>query len=839
MKLVIVGGVAGGASAAARARRLDEKAEIVMIERGEHISFANCGLPYHVGGVIPQRESLLVMTPDRFRLRFNADVRTRHEVLAIHRDRRTVTVKKAETGETYEERYEALILATGSRPFVPPIPGADSPQVHTLWTMGDMDRLQARLQQGVQRAVVIGAGFIGLEVAENLHARGLEVHLVDMLPHVLRTLDAEMATPLHQELAAKGVRLHLNETVTAIEGQGPTAPATVVLRGGERLSAELVVMAVGVRPNSELAAAAGLRLAPCGGVAVDEHLRTSDLNIYAVGDVVAVKDAVSSEPALIPLAGPANRQGRIAADNIFGRDSRYRSTLGTSVVQVFGLSAASVGRTGEALTAAKVPFRRIYVHPMSNASYYPGAEPLHLKLLFREDGLLLGAQVVGRKNVEKQIDVLATAMRAGMTVYDLADLELAYAPPYGSAKSPVNFAGMVAANLLRGDSDVVHADSLPKDAVLLDVREPAETELGVIPGALLVPLGKLRQRLSELPRGRQIVAYCKVGLRGYVAERILRQNGFRAANLSGGWVTWKHANPAPAGPEPAPLKAAPTAPAPTATPAADDGTPTPLKASPVVASQPEPALPPGPERRVDVTAMQCPGPIVRVRQELDAMAPGEVLAVTGALPFGNDLKAWCATSGHALLSFAPGPASFAATVRKGEPTSPACTSAPGALQGVPQSATIVLFSNDMDKAMAAFIIATGLASLGTKVTLFFTFWGLSVLRRDPPPNVAKDLLSAMFGFMLPRGASRLALSKMHMLGAGTAMMKQVMAQKSVSSLPDLMHQARSLGVRFIACDMAMNVMGITRAELIDEVDEVAGVGAFAALAWQSGTTLFI
>jgi len=836
MKLVIVGGVAGGAGAAARARRLDEKAEIVMIERGEQISFANCGLPYHVGGVIPQRESLLVMTPERFRARFNVEVRTRHEVTAIHRDRRMVTVRKLETGEVYEERYDALVLATGSRPFVPPIPGADGPQVHTLWTLGDMDRILARVRQGVQRAVVVGAGFIGVEVAENLRARGLEVHLVDMLPHVLRTLDAEMAAPLHQELTDKGVVLHLCQTVSAIESQASGAAATVVLGSSERLSADLVIMAVGVRPNCDLAAAAGLRLAPCGGVAVDEHLRTSDLSIYAVGDVVAVRDGVSGEPALIPLAGPANRQARIAADNVFGRDTRYRATFGTSVVQVFGLTAASVGRTGEALTAAKVPFRRVHVHPMSNASYYPGAEPLHMKLLFREDGALLGAQVVGRRNVEKQVDVLATAMRAGMTVYDLAELELAYAPPYGSAKSPVNVAGMVAANVLRGDSDVVQAESLPRDAVLLDVREPAETELGAIPGALQVPLGKLRQRLAELPRDRQIVVYCKVGLRGYVAERILKQNGFRAANLSGGWVTWRHANPPPrpaipGGPTPAAAAGPPPAPGAAA--------PTPLKAQPAAPQAQPAAAPPPPERRVDVTAMQCPGPIVRVRQELDTMKPGELLAVVGTLAFGNDLKAWCATAGHTILSFSPGPATFAATVCKGEPASASCSLASGVVQGVPDKATIVLFSNDLDKAMAAFIIATGLASLGAKVSIFFTFWGLSVLRRDPAPNLAKDVLSALFGFMLPRGAAKLALSKMHMLGLGTAMMKRVMAQKRITSLPDLVQQARSLGVRFVACDMAMDVMGMKREELIDEVDELAGVGAFAAMARQGGTTLFI
>lgn len=828
MKLVIVGGVAGGASAAARARRLDEKAEIVMFERGEHISFANCGLPYHVGGVIPQRESLLVMTPERFRGRFGVDVRTLQEVTAIDRERNRLTVRRLDTGETYEESYDTLILATGSQPVVPPLPGATLPQVFTLWTMADLDRIMAHLEREARHATVIGAGFIGLEVAENLRHRGLEVHLVDILPHVLRSLDAEMAQPLHQELAAKGIVLHLGQSAEAFESADPDGPIDVLLKNGERLHTDMVIMAVGVRPNTALAAAAGLELAPCRGVAVDDHLRTSDPSIYAVGDMIAVRDAVSGQPVQIPLAGPANRQGRIAAENACGRDSRFRGSLGTNVVQVFGLTAASVGHTAEALTTAKVPFRRVYLHPASNAAYYPGAEPLHMKLLFRDDGTLLGAQVVGRKAVAKQIDVLATAMQAKLTVHDLAELELAYAPPQGSAKSPVNFAGMIAANVLSGDSLVVYADDLPADAFVLDVREPAERELGTFPGALAIPMENLRQHLDELPRDRLIVTLCRVGLRAYVAERLLRQHGFRAATLSGGWATWKHVHPGPA----------PAAPVTTAaTPAA----PLPLRALPAATAPATAATaastPPGATRRLDVTAMQCPGPIVRVRQSLEEMAPGEEIIIRGTLSFRNDLVAWCTSTGHALGAVREEDSVFEAIVRKTDPAArPAA--APGTA-APPASATIVLFSNDLDRAMAAFIIATGLASLGTKVSIFFTFWGLSVLRKDPPPAVAKDLFSSLFGLMLPRGARKLALSKFHMLGMGTAAMRHTMAVKKVNSLPELMAQARALGVRYVACDMAMDVMGMGREELLDEVDEVAGVASFAAMTQAGGTTLFI
>jgi len=428
MKLVIIGGVAGGASAAARARRLSEDAEIVMFERGEYISFANCGLPYHIGGVIPKRDSLLVMTPELFKGRVNADVRVRQEITAIHRDSKTVTVLKLETGETYEENYDTLLIATGSRPIMPPIPGADDPKVMPLWTMADMDRVIAQTA-GASSVAVLGAGFVGLEAAENLHERGLKVHLVDMEEHVLRTMDGEMAVLLEEELEGRGIELHLGQTATAIRSLTETDGTEVVLSSGETIQTDFVLMSVGVRPNSELAAGAGLELSERRGIVVDQHQRTSDPDIYAVGDAVSVHDPVTGKAAMIPLAGPANRQGRIAADNIFGRKTTYKGSLGTSVIRVFDLTAAHVGRTAGQLTAAEIPYRRVELHPPSNAKYYPGSSPLHLKLLFADDGRILGAQAAGYKHVEKQIDVIATAMKAGLTVYDLEELELAYAPP--------------------------------------------------------------------------------------------------------------------------------------------------------------------------------------------------------------------------------------------------------------------------------------------------------------------------------------------------------------------------------------------------------------------------
>ncbi len=817
MKLVIIGGVAGGASAAARARRLDEKAEIVMFERGEFISFANCGLPYHVGEVIAERSSLLVMTPEMFKARTNIEARVMQEVVAIDRQAETVTVHDLRTGEHRQESYDKLILATGSSPVRPPLPGLDDPDVLQLWTIPDMDRIKSRVDEGARRAVVVGGGFIGLEIAENLRERGVQVDLVEMLPQVLPTLDAEMSQPLADELVHHGVNLHLGRRVVAIErpqvDQAVDRELHLKLDDGSTLTADFAVLSVGVRPNSELAAEAGLELTERKGVVVDDHMRTSDPDIYAVGDVVACTDLVTGKPAQIPLAGPANKQGRVAAENACGRDRVYRGTLGTSVVKLFNVNAGSAGHTERRLKESTKAYRKIYLHPASHASYYPGASPLAMKLLFSDDGTILGVQIVGAEGVDKRLDVIATAMRAGLKVTDLADLELAYAPPFGSAKDPVNFAGMLAGNVLNGDSDEVSCEAIPDNALLLDVREPAEYELGHIQGAAFIPLGQLRHRLDELPRDRKIVAYCKVGLRGYLAERILKQNGFDAANLTGGWLTWKMFNPATA----VPIEAAPSPEAPEAAPA-------------------EMAV----ARQIDVTALQCPGPIVRVRQELEQMNPGQILELKAPRSFRSDLGAWVGNSGNELVQIGDQGAFLTARIRKGTATVPAASCGmAGPAAGSPDKAAIVLFSGDLDKAMAAFIIAIGMAAQGTKVDMFFTFWGLNVLRRDTAPPVQKDLLSRMFGWMMPRGARKLALSKMHMMGMGTGMMKYVMAKKNVASLPELIREARELGVRFVACEMAMNVMGLQREELLESVDDIAGVASFAGMAKSSGTTLFI
>ncbi|QDU31311.1 Coenzyme A disulfide reductase [Anatilimnocola aggregata] len=552
MKLLIIGGVAGGASAATRARRLSETAEIVMFERGPDVSFANCGLPYHIGGEIKDRNKLLVTTPAKLHERFNLDVRVRSSVLAIDRTQKTVHVRELNTGREYDESYDKLILAPGAAPLRPSLPGIDLPGIHTLRNLPDMDRIKAIVDAGAKSAIVIGAGFIGLEMVENLIHRGVQTTVVELQDQVLPPLDREMTTPLAEVLAAKakGVTLLLSESAEGFESADEEI--VVQLKSGKRLQAPLVILGIGVKPENQLAIAAGLEVGPRGGIRVNEQLQTSDPDIYAVGDAIEVRDVISDSPTQVPLAGPANRQGRLAADHIFGKQVRYRGTQGTAIVGLFGKTAALTGASEKSLQRSGIPYRMVYIHPAHHAGYYPGAQAMALKLLFTpDDGRILGAQAVGGEGVDKRIDVIAVAIQAKMTVFDLEEVELAYSPQFGSAKDPVNMAGFVAANLLRGDHpqiDVAAYEKLAGDdqPFLLDVRTADEFNAGHIPGATNISIDVLRAHLDELPRGRDIVAYCQVGQRGYLATRILLQAGFRVRNLSGGYKTYLLWHPAEA-----------------------------------------------------------------------------------------------------------------------------------------------------------------------------------------------------------------------------------------------------------------------------------------------------
>lgn len=538
-KILIVGGVAGGASAAARLRRLDEKAEIIMFERGDHVSFANCGLPYHIGGTIKERDDLLLQTPESFKKRFNIDVRVKSEVVKIHRREKMVDVVKLPTKKKYSETYDQLILSPGAKPVRPAIDGIDSSRVFTLRNVADMDRIDEFIKnENANKAIIIGAGYIGLEMAENLHDRGLSVQVVDVLDQVMPGLDKEMAAFLHTRLTERGVALQLGDGVKFLSQANCSLQVT--LKSGKELECDFAILSVGVKPEIKLAKEAGLQISSRGGIKVDENLQTSDPDIYAIGDAVEVNDFVLGNPALIPLAGPANKQGRMAADNICGMTRTYAGTQGTAILKVFDLTAAMTGANEKVLEKSDIEYEKLYLHQANHAGYYPGAKPMHIKLLFgKPEGRILGAQIVGGEGVDKRIDIFAVAIRAGMTVFDLQELELAYAPPYGSGKDPINIAGFAAANILDGTVVIKHFTKLQKDDFILDVRTPGEFARGGIQNAANIPLDELRGRMDELPKNTAINVYCGVGVRSYIAYRILKQNGFDAKNLSGGYMTYR------------------------------------------------------------------------------------------------------------------------------------------------------------------------------------------------------------------------------------------------------------------------------------------------------------
>jgi NADPH-dependent 2,4-dienoyl-CoA reductase/sulfur reductase-like enzyme/rhodanese-related sulfurtransferase len=545
-RILVVGGVAGGASCAARARRLSEDAEIMIFERGPYVSFANCGLPYYVGDVITDERSLLVATPELFKRRFNIEVRLQSEVRTIDRAKQEIEVKNLATGESYRESYDALVLAPGSAPIRPPLPGIDLPGIFTLRTIPDSRQMKQWItERRVEKAVVVGGGFIGLETTENLVRRGISVTIIEMLPQVMPPIDPEMAAPIQDHLAANGVSLYMADGVAKFEQNPDGHTIAVTTNSSASFSCDMVLLAIGVRPETTLAKEAGLETGQLGGIRVDDRMRTGDERIWAVGDAVEVRDFVTGDWSLIPLAGPANRQGRIAADVILGRDARFRGVQGTAVCRVFDITVAATGASEKTLQrrgvgGQKVQYEKIYLHPGHHANYYPGARPMTIKLIFSpKDGRVLGAQAVGQEGVEKRIDAIAMAIQRGSTVFDLEEAELCYAPQFGTAKDPVNVAGMIAANVMRGDAPVAHwKDAIGSQALILDVREPGEFKMGHVEGAVNIPLNSLRPRMHELPRDREILVYCAVGQRSYYASRALRLNGFNARNISGGFRSY-------------------------------------------------------------------------------------------------------------------------------------------------------------------------------------------------------------------------------------------------------------------------------------------------------------
>lgn len=824
-KYLIIGGVAGGATAAARLRRLDEQAGIVLLERGDYVSYANCGLPYYAGGVIRERSKLFVMTPELFRDTLAVDVRTGHEAVSIDRAAKSVTVLERGTGRTYVEAYDALVLSPGAEPVKPSLPGVGDPRVFTLRSVPDIDRIKefidARRPRG---AVVVGGGFIGLEMAENLHVRGVEVAVVEALDQVMNQIDFEMAAIVHRHLMDKGIGLSLSDPVSAFREED--GRFTVVLTSGRKLPADMVILSIGVRPDTKLAREAGLTLDAKGAILVDGSMRTNDPFIYAVGDAVAAASPLTGIPATIPLAGPANKQARIAADRIVrGGPEAYKGAIGTSIAKVFDLTVACTGLTEKACVRSATPHRTVLVHPSSHAGYYPDARPFSLKVVFSpKDGKILGAQAVGYEGVDKRIDVIAAYLSMGAGVEALTRFEHAYAPPYASAKDPVNYAGFVAENLLSGLTEQVSWSEVEplkrKGAFLLDVRTPEEFSLGHIEGAVNIPNTALRGRLPEVPRERFILLYCGVGIRGYLAERILRQNGFpRTANLAGGWKTYEAATAPQDNAGAAKDREAVTRPAPHPVSYAEgSGMPEAIAARTSRTIQ------------LDVCGLQCPGPIMRLKTEIDKAAAGATLVVRATDPgFARDARSWCNLTGNELVGIEESRGIFTATVRKG-------CGAESAAGG--KDATLIVFSDDFDKALASFVIANGAAASGKKVTMFFTFWGLSVIKRRERTRVRKDFMGRMFGMMLPKNSGKLSLSKMNFGGAGTAMMKGRMQAKKVDQLDAMMHGALAAGVRLTACQMSMDIMGVAKEELMDGV-ELGGVAAYLEAADGANLNLFI
>ncbi|WP_321288753.1 CoA-disulfide reductase [uncultured Sunxiuqinia sp.] len=832
-KYIIVGGVAGGATTAARLRRLDEHAEIIMFERGQNISYANCGLPYYIGGTIAERDKLLVQTPESFKARLNVDVRVLQEVTKINRKNKTVEIVNHQTKEKYTEAYDKLVVSPGAEPVKPPISGINDPSIFTLRNVADTDKIKSFCdEQKPQRAVVIGAGFIGLEMAENLHKLGMNVTIVEMASQVMAPLDYEMAAEVHQHLKTKEVEFYLKDGVNSFTPSGNHL--TVQLQSGRQIETDMVILSIGVRPETKLIKEAGLELAENGGIKVNEYLQTEDESIYALGDAIAFPHPITGKYVNTYLAGPANKQGRIVADNlVMGNTRKYRGAIATAIAKVFDITAASTGLSAKALKREGIEYTSNIIHGSSHAGYYPGALPYTLKILFHPTtGKLYGAQMIGYKGIDKRIDLIATVLLNNGTIYDLQDIEHAYAPPYSSAKDPVNQAGYVAENIITGRMKNINWVEVSKlhgpQICLLDVRTPAEHAMGHIEGSINIEVDKIRERLSEVPRDKKIIVYCGVGIRGYFACRMLMQNGIEEVyNLSGGYKTYEHTTCKQSNEDIFESSyiakddhiyhGKPEADAPTVAPLASH-----VKTI-----------------EVDACGLQCPGPVLKLKTEMAALKPGERLIQKASDPgFFKDVKSWCNMTGNQLISLDSNEGIITAIIEKGSNIQPQQTNGTAVSVQLPKNKTMVVFSDDMDRALASLVIANGAASMGKQVTLFFTFWGLNIIKKADKPKINKDLMGRMFGKMMPENAGKLKLSKMNMMGMGSMMMKKRMLAKRVDSIEDMIKTALDNDVRMIACQMSMDVMGVNAEELIDGV-EIGGVATYLEEAEKSNLNLFI
>ena len=792
MKVIIIGGGACGASCATRLRRLDENCEITILERTNEVSIANCGLPYYCSDVISDRDKILVSNPERFKNMFNINVKLNCEVVEINRNEKYVLTQNNE-----KFYYDKLVLAQGANPIRPNLEGIDNKNIFTVRTLADADKIKDYVAKNdIKNAVVVGGGFIGVEMAENLAHLGIDTKLVELADQILAPVDYEVACFAQNEMRANGVELILSDGVKSFSEN------EIELTSGRKIPSDIVILSIGVKPETTLAKKAGLEVNR--GIKVNDSMQTSDSDIFAGGDSVEVKSFVSGEDVLIPLAGPANRQGRIIADNIFGINSVYKKSQGTSVLKVFDYTVAAVGYNEKLLKREGIPYWKILTFGNSHAGYYPDATSTFYKLLFNNEGKILGAQAVGQEGVEKRIDVISSVMRNGGNIQDLLDSELCYAPPYSSAKDPVNILGMCADNVLRGFVKPAYYEDI-EGSFVVDVRIPASYNTKTIDGAVNIPLASLRERAGEIPTDKKVILVCDSGYTSYLASRILIQKGFNNVySLMAGMKLYKEIQ------------------------RDKENKVTKKMSVQALAKSSDNVL------KVDACGLSCPGPIMKLAENISNIQDGDVLEISSTdKGFYADVEAWCNSTNNTLLNLDNKDKKIVATIQKGQ----AISQNQNKQLPTKHAQTIVVFSNDLDKALAAFIIANGAKASGYDVTLFFTFWGLNILRKENV-NVKKSFIDKMFGFMMPKGADKLTLSKMNMGGVGSMMMKWVMKNKNISTLKELITQAQANGVKFIACQMSMDVMGIKKEELIDGV-EIGGVAKYIAESSNSNSNLFI
>lgn len=808
-KVLIVGGVAGGASTAARLRRLDENLEIIMFERGEYVSFANCGLPYHIGGVIQNRESLLIQTPESLKARFNLDVRVNSEVVGVNGKDKKVKVK-TKNGEEYEENFDFLVLAPGAKSILPVVKGIENKKIFTLRNINDMDKIKVEIKNyNVKKATVVGGGYVGIETAENLKHLGIDTTLIEAVPHILASFDSEISNILEYELINNGINLLTSEKV--IEFQEDKDEVIIKLESGKSVAADMVILSIGVNPDTKFLQNSGINLGERGHILVNEKLETNIDGIYALGDSIIVKNYITNQDVAIPLAGPANRQGRIVAGNIVGRNEKYKGSLGTAIIKIFELTGASTGLNERSLKQLNIPYEKVYLHPNNHATYYPEATAISIKALYnKENRQILGAQAVGISGVDKFIDVIAISIKFKATIDDLTELELAYAPPFLSAKSPANMLGFIGQNIEDNLLEQVFMKDLEnyneKETIILDVREKLELISGKLNDSINIPLSELRKRYTELPKDKEIWTYCAVGLRGYIASRFLTQKGYKVKNLAGG------------------IK---------------------IEEKELIKTQEETFSNKEnsdynvdkEDEYLDLSGLSCPGPLVKIKEKIDKLQGSEKLKVkVSDSGFYNDIQAWSKVTKNSLLSLDKKDGLTYATLQKGQASKVVVKEQENVIIEDNSNMTMVVFSGDLDKAIAAFIIANGALTMDKKVTMFFTFWGLSILKKK---NLAKkSFIEKMFAMMLPKNSQDLPVSKMNFFGIGAKMIRSVMKKKNIMSLEELMKKAKDLGVNITACTMSMDVMGISKEELIDGIN-YGGVGQYLGEAEKSNNNLFI